>query len=84
MTKQEQLDLIKTTLVMHFDIPENEFNWEASLKTLNSDFMFLAYLADLERLLSGAFKIKVPLLENISASFHTPNDIAKLVHPLMK
>lgn len=63
----------------NFDIQSEEFGWKKPLELINEDFKILSYLVFLEQLIQEDFEISIPIIENISTSFHTPNDILLLI-----
>jgi hypothetical protein len=79
MTPEEVSTTIQSILTQHFNIPASQFSWEKPLEVLQKDFKILGYLVFLEQLLHQHFGKKIPLLENISTTFHTPRDLVQLV-----
>lgn len=79
MTKEEVAAKVQSVLIQHFSIQASHFSWEQSLETLQVDFKILGYLVFFEQLLEQQFGQKIPLLENISAEIHTPEDVVLLI-----
>ena len=70
---------VKTILLTKFEISEERFAWDKPLEQLNENFRILGYLMYLEQLLNRAFDIELPLIEHVSSSIHSPQDILELV-----
>jgi len=79
MLKQDSLSIVKGILIEQFDIAERDFHWDIPLQLLNEDFELLSVLSNFEKSLSTKVNIKIPMVENISATFHTPTDIVNLL-----
>lgn len=79
MQYEEVQAIVRSILIRHFNIPPDQFSWEKPLDALQENFQILSYLMFLEQLLQQQFGEKIRLLENISTSFHTPEDIIQLV-----
>ena len=79
MTPEEVATTVQSILTQYFKIPPDQFSWEQPLEILQKDFKSLGYLVFLEQLLHKQFGKKIPLLENISTTFHTPRDLVQLV-----
>ncbi len=79
MTYEEVATAVEAILLDKFNIPPDKFSWEKPLETLQADFKILGYLLFLEQLLHHKFGQKIPLLENVSTTFHTPKDVVHLI-----
>lgn len=79
MTPEEVASTVQSILTQHFKIPLDQFSWEKPLEVLQKDFKILGYLVFLEQLINERFGKKIPLLENISTTFHTPRDLVQLI-----
>lgn len=79
MNQQNTADIIQSILIQNFNIQPENFDWNQSLEELDSSFKVLGHLVYFEQLLEGEFGKEIPILENITASYHTPKDIAELI-----
>lgn len=79
MTNEKVSDIVKSILLRHFNIQPDFFAWEQPLEELQEDFKVLGNLVFLEQLLEKEFDKNIPILENISTSFHTPRDVVDLI-----
>ena len=79
MTRKDTAERVQAIFINHFDIAPDQFDWNQSLEALNEDFKILSYLVFLEQLIQKDFNIDAPIIENISAAFHTPNDVLSLI-----
>jgi hypothetical protein len=79
MTPEEVASTVQSLLTQHFNIPASQFSWDKPLEVLHKDFKILGYLVFLEQLINKRFGKKIPLLENISTTFHTPKDLVQLI-----
>lgn len=79
MTQAEVATAVQAILIQHFNIQADEFSWDKPLEALQKDFKLLGYLVFFEQLLHQQFGKKIPLLENCSAAFHTPEDVVSLI-----
>jgi hypothetical protein len=70
---------VQSLLIDNFNIAPQEFNWDVSLETMDSDFKVLSYVLFLEQLINKEFNIKVLLLEKINVAIHTPNEIVRII-----
>ena len=78
MTKNKKAaNAVQSILVEQFHVEKFDFN--KPLEVLHEDFKLLDKLVYLEQLLEKKFQKKIPILENISASVHTPMDIVQLI-----
>ncbi len=80
MTGENIRHIIRTVLMSNFNIDTSDFDWDVPLVQLDPNFRILGYLMFLEQLLNDEFRTRIPLLENISASVHTPEDIVRLIN----
>lgn len=79
MSQEEVAEIIESLLKENFSISTHQFDWETTLEILNEKFNLLSYLTSLEQLIGTRFSKKIPLLENINTSVHTPKDVLLLV-----
>lgn len=79
MTREDTAQKVQSVFINHFDIAPDKFDWNQSLEALNEDFKILSYLVFLEQLIKNDFETEVPIIENISTAFHTPNDVLALI-----
>ena len=79
MTEQAIKNILQTTLVEQFNIPETDFDWNKPLLLLHDDFQLLGTLLKLEQSLNEQLQTNLRLVENISAYLHTPTDIFNLI-----
>ncbi len=79
MDRQKVATIVQEVLIQHFHIQPEHFDWEQPLERLDGDFKVLGNLVYLEQLLEREFEVDVPLMENISATFHTPDDLINLI-----
>lgn len=79
MNQQNTADIIQSILIQNFNIQPENFDWNQSLEELDSSFKVLGHLVFLEQLLEGEFEKEIPILENITASYHTPKDLLQLI-----
>lgn len=79
MTPEAIADIVYSVLTVDFLIPRENFSWDTPLEVLQPEFKALNRLVLLEQKLREKFDSPIPLLENISTTFHTPMDINKLV-----
>lgn len=82
MTEKTIRTKLKSILISNFNIDNNESIWEQPLAELQPNLKILEYLVFMEQLLKKEFKRDVPLLENISPEFHTPENIVSLIKSL--
>ena len=62
--KQNELSsIVQSTLITHFQITEQDFDWDTPLHLLDVDFKLYAYMEDLQQLLSEAMKEEVVLVD---------------------
>lgn len=79
MVKEEEVRYkVHKILIDFFKIDATLLDQEKPLDELQADFKILGYLLFLEQLIHKEFGVKIPLLENISADIHTPEDIVRL------
>lgn len=79
MSQQKTSDILQDLLIQHFNIAPERFDWDQSLEKLDPNFKVLGYLLFLEQLLEKQFGRKIPLMESISTSYHSPKDILKII-----
>lgn len=80
MTKENTAQKVQAIFIEHFNISPERFDWEQPLEVLHQDFKILSYLVFLEQLIQQHFEISIPIIENISTSFHTPKDVLFLIN----
>ena len=79
MTQEEVSMIIQEIFEDHFQVNPDHFSWEKTIENLHEDLKILAYLVFMEQILEKRFGHKIPLLEKISTSIHTPLDLVQLV-----
>ena len=79
MSREDASKKVQNIFTTHFNIAPDHFDWEKPLESIHEDFKILSYLVFLEQLIQDDFDIDIPIIENISTSFHTPNDILSLI-----
>ena len=79
MTREEVLVIVRGIFENDFQVHPEQFSWEERLENLHEDFKILVYLVFMEQVLEKRFGQKIPLLEEISASIHTPEDLVQLI-----
>ena len=73
-------DILRFILTKHFNIAADQFDWNQPLEDLDEQFKLLGNLVYLEQLLEEEFQKEIPLLENISTTYHTPKDILVILN----
>ena len=73
-------DILRFILTKHFNIAADQFDWNRPLEDLDEQFKLLGNLVYLEQLLEEEFQKEIPLLENISTTYHTPKDILVILN----
>ena len=79
MNQEKISDIVQALLIQQFQVQPESFTWEQPLEMLQEDFRSLSQLLYLEQLLKKEFEQDLPLLENISTAFHTPQDLVQLL-----
>lgn len=79
MTNENAAKKLQHIFIDHFNIKPDKFNWDVPIEELNKDFKILSYLVFLEQLIQKDFDNDIPIIENISTTFHSPKDILKLI-----
>lgn len=79
MTEKEVAAIVQSVLIECFNVEEHQFDLDQVLEHLQDEFKILSNLVRLEQLLNKEINKNIPILENISTSFHTPRDIVKLI-----
>ena len=85
MVKENEVrSKIHRILIDFFEVDNTLLVQKKPLDALQADFKILGYLLFLEQLIHKEFGVKIPLLENISADIHTPEDIVQLTLSALK
>ena len=79
MTNENAAEKLQNIFIHHFNIKPDKFNWDIPLEKLNEDFKILSYLVFLEQLIHKNFDNDIPIIENISTTFHSPKDVLNLI-----
>ncbi|MEM6699424.1 MAG: hypothetical protein AAF599_13565 [Bacteroidota bacterium] len=72
-------DIIKESLIQHFDLSNENFDWNVSLVKLHPKFHLLAYLLEWQQILSVQFHQEILLVGKVNAQVHDANDIVQIV-----
>lgn len=76
MKKQNDFStIVQSILLTHFQITEQDFDWDTPLHLLDVNFKLYAAMVDLQRLLSEVIGRTVILVEEINGMMHTPQDV---------
>lgn len=75
----ENANMVKSILVNHFKVKQEDFDWNKPLQELSKDLALLGHLLYFEQLLQAGLSRKIPMVENISSNFHTPADVLDLI-----
>jgi len=84
MPKVEVRHTLNSILIDHFEVDSRLLETNRPLEELHENFKILGYLMFLEQLINKEYDMKIPLLESISASIHTPEDIVELIFERIK
>jgi|GEM_PF-3720375 len=84
MSKVEVRNALHTILIENFKVDVRSLETNRPLDKLDENFKILGYLIFLEQLINKEFSIAIPLLESISASIHTPEDLVELIVNVLK
>lgn len=79
MNRADITTIVQSVLIEHFNVVDTPTIWGNTLENLNDNFRFLGVLLELETLLQSKFKKNILLIEHISVTIHTVEDIVTLI-----
>ena len=79
MNRTEIVSIVQAILVEDFKVATTPIMNNKTLETLSENFKVLGALLELERLLQQRLKKEILIIEHISTSIHTPEDLVELI-----